>query len=86
MEKKLQLLGIVSIILGVAAALLCLLPWGFLTALPVGFTGMLCSVIYIFIDTRYEINTKKITPGIIGVILSSVPVLLILILNFRHLF
>jgi hypothetical protein len=49
-------------------------------ALPIGFLGMICSAIYVYIDTKNEINTSTITPGIIGVLLSSTPVLLILIL------
>lgn len=86
--KKLKLLAIISIMLGTLAALFCLLPGGILIALPIGFLGMILSSIYIFIDTRDEINTSKITPGIISMILSSIPVLLILafiIINyFKH--
>jgi hypothetical protein len=86
--KKLKLLGIISIILGALAALFCLFPGGILIALPIGFLGMIASSIYIFIDTRDEINTSKITPGIISMVLSSIPVLLILaviIINqFKH--
>jgi hypothetical protein len=77
-RKKIKLIGILSIILGSIAALLCLFPSGFIVAMPIGFFGMICSGIYIFIDTRDEINTNKFTPGIIGMGLSSIPVLLIL--------
>ncbi len=88
MQKKLKLLGILSVILGAAAALACLFPSGIIVALPIGFVGMICSGIYIFIDTRDEINTNKITPGIVSMVLSSIPVLLILtfiIINrFKH--
>ncbi len=88
LQKKLKLLGILSIILGATAALLCLFPSGFIVAMPIGFFGMISSGIYIFIDTRDEINTSKITPGIISMALSSIPVLLILtftiINHFKH--
>ena len=77
-KKKLKLLGILSVILGTLAALFCLLPGGIIIALPIGFIGMVASGTYIFIDTRDEINTSKITPGIISMVLSSAPVLLIL--------
>lgn len=77
-KKKLKLLGILSLILGALAALLCLFPGGLIIALPIGFLGMIASGIYVFMDTRDEINTAKITPGIIGMLLSSAPVLLIL--------
>jgi hypothetical protein len=90
MEKKLKVLGIASIIIGSIAALLCVSPMhsSILMALPIGFVGMVCSCIYVFLDTKNEINTKKITPGIIGILLSSAPVLLVLtfiIINyFKH--
>lgn len=77
-KKKLKLLAVLSLILGVLAALFCLFPGGLIIALPIGFLGMIASSVYIFIDTRDEINTAKITPGIIGMLLSSAPVLLIL--------
>ena len=78
MEKKLKIIGIISLILGIAAALLCIVPFGILPAILLGFLGMIGSSIYVFIDSRYEINTKKITLGIIAMILSSIPVLFLL--------
>lgn len=85
LKKRLNILGIVSIIIGSIAALLCLTNiQNFFYAIPLGFVGMVCSGIYVFIDTRNEINTKKITPGIIGMILSSVPVLFILTFMIIH--
>jgi hypothetical protein len=77
-QKKLKLIGFLSLTLGALAALFCLFPGGIILAMPFGFFGMIASSIYIFIDTRDEINTSKITPGIISMILSSIPVLLIL--------
>ena len=79
MQKKLNVLGVVAIVIGCVAGLLCIVPHGFFIAIPVGFIGMICSGIYVFVDTRHEINTKKITPGIIGMGLSSLPVLFMLI-------
>lgn len=79
-QQKIKLLGYVSIGIGSIAALLCIYPSvrSLFMALPVGFIGMVCSSIYVFVDMRHELNTKKITPGIIGLLLSSTPVLLIL--------
>ncbi|MES2397239.1 MAG: hypothetical protein V4549_14615 [Bacteroidota bacterium] len=90
MEKRFKILGNVSIALGIITALLCISPitGAPIFSLPIGFIGMICSCIYIFIDTQKGINTKKFTPGIIGLLLSSSPVLLILmviIINyFKH--
>ena len=86
MPKKIKLLGIISIVIGSISALLCLSPRALIFSLPFGFIGMICSCIYIFIDTRGELSTKKITPGIVGVLLSSIPVLLILIFTVIHYF
>lgn len=80
LQKRLKILGIISILFGCAAALLCISSRkGLFFAIPIGFIGMLCSGIYVFIDTRNEVNTKKITPGIIAMVLSSVPVLFMLV-------
>ena len=83
-QKKLKLLGPVSLALGIAAAILCLFPKGILVAMPVGFFGMIFSSIYVYIDTKEQINTKNITPGIIGMLLSSIPVLLIIVFTLLN--
>lgn len=80
-EKKIKLLGIISLIIGVLVALISIYPTSrsLFIALPLGFIGMLCSSAYIYIDTTHSINSKKITPGIIGIVLNSIPVLIILV-------
>ena len=79
MKKTVTVLGTISMILGIVAALLCLFPnKGILYAIIVGFFGLISSNIYIFLNTRHEINKKTITPGLIGLLLSSTPVLFIL--------
>ncbi len=78
MQKNLKTLGIVSISIGCVAAILCVVPGAFIFAIPVGFIGMLSSGIYVFIDTRHEINTNRVTAGIIGMGLSSMPILFML--------
>jgi uncharacterized membrane protein HdeD (DUF308 family) len=87
LQKKIKLLGIASIIIGCITTLLCVTTiQGLFYAIPFGFVGMICSGVYVFIDTRNEINKKKITPGIIGLILSSTPVLFMLSLMIMHRF
>jgi hypothetical protein len=78
MENNLKTLGIVCIILGIATVAVCF--FSLFLALPIGFLGMICSSIYVYIDTKNEINTSGFTKGIIGMVLSSSPVLFILIL------
>ena len=87
MIKTLKIFGIFSILLGGIAALLCMIPLGIkglFFALIAGFFGMICSTAYIFIDSRYQLSTKKITPGVIGILLSSVPIVLIIVFKIIH--
>jgi len=79
MEQRLKILGYISVGLGVLSALLCIIPLGIFFAILSGFFGLIFSSIYIFIDTRNQINTKKFTAGVLGMILSSIPVVLMLI-------
>jgi len=82
MNKNLQILGVAAVCLGFLSAVLCFLPYGLFLSLPTGFLGMISSTIYVYYDTKHQINTKKITPGIIGIILSSIPIISILIIIF----
>ncbi|MBA3705458.1 MAG: hypothetical protein H0W84_06030 [Bacteroidetes bacterium] len=86
MEKKLKIIGIISLVLGSIAALFCIIhiPFSVFYAILSGFLGTIGSTLYIFLDTRYEINTKKITPGIIALILSSIPILLVLAVVIKN--
>ncbi|MFL5764015.1 MAG: hypothetical protein ACJ77K_08750 [Bacteroidia bacterium] len=78
MQKQLRILGICSLILGAAAVLLCVLPYGVFYSIPVGFLGMVCSTIYVYLDTKYSVNNRRFTAGLAGMILSSIPILLVL--------
>ncbi|MBL7883689.1 MAG: hypothetical protein JNL69_06445 [Bacteroidia bacterium] len=78
MKQTVRILGISSLSIGTLATLVCFFPYGIFIGLMLGFIGMITSTIYIFLDMKHEINTKKITPGLIGMFLSSVPVLIVL--------
>ena len=82
MKRNLKILGSVSIVLGCVASFLCLFPEYIFFAVIAGFLGMLTSTIYVFIDYKYDLSRKKFTPGVIGIILSSVPIVLIVLFNF----
>ena len=79
MIKATNFLGIISLIVGAAAALLCAIPFGLFYAITTGFVGFLCSTIYIGLNTRYQVNTKKMNPGIVALLLNSVPLFYVLI-------
>lgn len=81
MQQRLKTLGTLGIGFGVLAAILVFIPpYGFFLALPLGFLGMLISTAYVYFDSKYQVNTKKLTPGIIGIFLSSIPIVLVMIL------
>jgi hypothetical protein len=86
LEKKLKIIGYICVGFGALAAFLCIAPvlgltgitFGVFFAILAGFIGMITSAIYVFIDTRNEINKHKFTAGVLGMILSSVPILFML--------
>jgi hypothetical protein len=80
LEKKLKIIGYICLSLGILAALLCVTPiaFGVFYAVLAGFLGMVTSSVYVFIDTRYEITKKKFSAGVIGMMLSSIPILFLL--------
>lgn len=78
MQNKIKILGVVAVSLGVLSALLCIVPYGLFLSLPVGFLGMLTSTAYVYYDTKHQISTKKLTPGLIGIVLSSIPIIIVL--------
>lgn len=78
MQNKIKILGVVAVSLGALSALLCIVPYGLFLSLPAGFLGMLTSTAYVYYDTKYQISTKKLTPGLIGIVLSSIPIIIVL--------
>lgn len=79
MTKTINILGIISVVIGIVAAVLCAIPMGLFYAITTGFVGFMCSTIYIGLNTRHQVNTKKLNPGIIALLLNSVPLFYVLI-------
>jgi hypothetical protein len=76
--------GIISVIVGVAAGL-CIID------IKLTFLGLLLAVIgfftsgiNIFLNEKYEFSKGKYSIGLIGMIFSSIPVLFLLFIVFRH--
>jgi uncharacterized membrane protein YdbT with pleckstrin-like domain len=90
MEKFTRILGTTAVVIGSLSAVLTTLfllkPTRFFvfSALFCGLLGFISSNIYIFMNLRYRVNEKKVTPGTLGILLSSAPVLLILIIKVIH--
>lgn len=53
-------------------------PSFLMLALPAGVLGYIASIAYIFIKTKREVKTGIFNQGIVGMLLSSVPVAVIL--------
>ncbi|MGZ3885686.1 MAG: hypothetical protein ACXVPQ_10035 [Bacteroidia bacterium] len=76
--------GVISVIVGVLAGL-CLfdIKLTFL-ALLFAVIGFLMSGVNIFLNEKYDFSGGKYSIGFIGMIFSSIPVLFILYIIFRH--
>lgn len=82
MNKKMKILGVVAVCLGFLSAVMVFLPYGLFLSLPTGFLGMVTSTVYLYYDTKHQVSTSKISPGVIGIFLSSLPIITILIIIF----
>lgn len=79
MPRYIKPLGWVVLAFSALTAAFATLPgvYGFL-ALPMMLMGMGLSTIYLMLSTRHRVEHGYIHPGYIGLLLSSVPLLLIL--------
>jgi len=85
-EKKIKNFGRAAIGLGLLASLLCLLTTIYFSALFLamlaGFAGFICTNIYIVLNNKHVVNKEKINPGIIGLLLNSIPMLFVFIILY----
>ena len=76
--------GIASLVLGVVAAC-CLIS---IKTVPMGLVfsilGFIVAGINVFLDAKHEYSGKKYPLGYAGMILSSLPVVFLMIMIFRH--
>lgn len=86
MYSGVKALGIACITVGAITTLLSYFSLKY--AMPLSIVGILMSGVYVFIDTKNQIHKSAITPGILGMILSSIPVLFVLVIimyqYFKH--
>ena len=90
MEKLTLLVGRLALALGIVAAsctfffLIKPISICIIVALFCGLLGFMSSSAYVILNLRFRVNMSKVTPGMIGLFLSSAPVIYILILNALH--
>lgn len=83
MIKTLRVTGVLSIIFGLIASIFAFIPlyWPMIAVIS-GFLGFLASSIYVMLNSRYQANTSTFNPGLIGMLLSSVPIIFFFFLVF----
>lgn len=79
-----KLSGILSVIFGAVASLALINPHYLFFALLFAILGFASATINIYLNAKYEITNSNFSMGHIGVILSSIPVIFLLILIFRN--
>jgi len=90
MEKFTHAAGKLAIFTGALSLLLTLaflirhLPLLVLFSVLSGLLGFITSNVFIFLNMRYQVSEKKLNPGTIGILLSSAPILLMLIVKVLH--
>ena len=78
-----KLSGYFSIGFGIACCAPLFNPFYLFFALLFAIIGFVFSTINIYLNTKYEITKKSFSLGYIGMILSSVPVIFLLVLIIR---
>lgn len=84
MVKKVRIIGYLAICFGLIACVFTFIQWNW-PAISVisGFFGFLFSTIYTLLNTKHEVNKHPFNPGIIGLLLSSTPIVTFFILISR---
>ncbi len=75
--------GYLSVVLGVICCLCLINPYYLFFALLFAILGFVFSTVNIYLNAKYEITKKAFSLGYIGMILSSVPVIFLLILIIK---
>lgn len=81
MARKVRILGILAMAFGLIACIFTFTLWAGPVKLSVfisvvsGFLGFLFSTIYTLLNTKHEVNKHPFNPGIIGLLLSSTPII-----------
>jgi len=78
-----KLSGYLSVALGIACCACLINHFYLIFSLFFAIAGFIFSTINIYLNTKYEITKKAFSLGYIGMILSSVPVIFLLVLIIR---
>lgn len=78
-----KLSGILSLVFGTLSCLILINPYLILFALLASVIGFVFSTINIYLNAKYEITKKSFSLGYLGMILSSFPVIFLLVLIIK---
>lgn len=79
-----KLLGYLSIVIGIAAAFCILRIQFMMLGIMLAILGFVLSGINIFLNTRYYHDEETYPKGYLGMFFSSLPVLFMLFVIFKH--
>lgn len=81
MSSTIRILGYLSLFFGGIASTFTFIKFYWpLPCVIAGFLGFLFSSLYVLLNSRYQVNKSKLTPGLAGLVLSSVPIIFFLVL------
>ena len=80
--KLTKVLGILGIGFGIIAISLCFFPNGIVYGILAGLPGFICSSTYVVLNERYLVSNRKLNNGVIGLVLNSIPLLIVITIMF----
>ena len=78
-----KLSGYLSVVFGAAASLTLINPVYLFFSLLFAIIGFVFSTVNIYLNAKYEITKGNFSLGYVGVVLSSIPVVFLMVLIFR---
>lgn len=75
--------GYLSVVFGAAASLTLINPFYLFFSLLFAIIGFVFSTVNIYLNAKYEIAKSNFSLGYVGVVLSSIPVVFLMVLIFR---
>jgi hypothetical protein len=79
-----KLSGILSLVFGTLSCLILIKPYLLIFALLSAIIGFIFSTLNIYMNAKYEITKKAFSVGYVGMMLSSFPVIFLLVLIIRN--
>ena len=79
-----KLSGILSLVFGTLSCIILIKPYLLMFALLSAIIGFIFSTLNIYMNAKYEITKKAFSVGYVGMMLSSFPVIFLLVIIIRN--